>query len=86
MPPGNPQVITLTATSGASYLYRSADSGKTWKMATYFDGGLGFRDLAYAAATTGYLIHFSGGPVIAYGKGLMKTTNAGANWKAIPIP
>ena len=29
MPPGNPQVITLTATSGAGYLYRSADSGKT---------------------------------------------------------
>ena len=58
MPPGNPQVITLTATSGASYLYRSADSGKTWRMATYFDGGLGFRDLAYASATTGYLVHY----------------------------
>jgi hypothetical protein len=86
MPPGNPQVITLTATSGASYLYRSADSGKTWGMATYFDGGLGFRDLAYASATTGYLIHFSGGPVIAYGKGLMKTANAGASWQTVPIP
>ena len=46
----------------------------------------GFRDLAYASASTGYLIHFSGGPVIAYGKGLMKTTNAGASWKTIPIP
>ena len=86
MPPGNPQVITLTATNGASYLYRSADSGKTWQMATYFDGGLGFRDLAYASATTGYLIHYGGSPVIALGKGLMKTTNAGATWKTIPIP
>ncbi|HEV3294238.1 MAG TPA: hypothetical protein VG123_35085 [Streptosporangiaceae bacterium] len=86
MPPGNPQVITLTATSGASYLYRSADSGKTWRMATYFDGGLGFRDLAYASATTGYLIHYNGGPVIAYGKGLMKTTNAGASWATVHIP
>jgi len=86
MPPGNPQVITLTATSGASYLYRSTDSGKTWRMATYFDGGLGFRDLAYASASTGYLVRFSGGPVIAYGKGLMKTANAGATWRAIPIP
>ncbi len=62
MPPGRPQVITLTATSGASYLYRSADSGKTWRMATYFDGGLGFRDLAYVSATTGYLIHINGWP------------------------
>jgi len=86
MPPGHPQVITLTATSGASYLYRSADSGKTWQMATYFDGGLGFRDLAYASATTGYLIHYNGGPVIANGEGLMKTANAGANWRTVPIP
>jgi len=86
MPPGNPQVITLTATSGASYLYRSADTGKTWRMATFFDGGLGFRDLAYASATTGYLIHYGGSPVIAYGKGLMRTTNAGATWRTIPIP
>jgi len=86
MPPGRPQVITLTATSGASYLYRSADGGMTWRMATYFDGGLGFRDLAYASATTGYLIHNNGGPVIANGKGLMKTANAGASWRTIPIP
>jgi photosystem II stability/assembly factor-like uncharacterized protein len=86
MPPGRPQLITLTATSGASYLYRSADGGMTWRMATYFDGGLGFRDLAYASATTGYLIHYNGGPVIANGKGLMKTANAGASWRTIPIP
>ena len=86
MPPGNPQVITLTASSGASYLYRSADSGKTWQMATYFDGGLGFRYLAYVSATTGYLIHYSASPAIAYGKGLMTTTNAGTTWKTIPIP
>ena len=86
MPPGHPQVITLTASNGASYLYRSADSGKTWQMATYFDGGLGFRDLAYASATTGYLIHYGGSLVIAYGKGLMKTTNAGASWTSVPIP
>jgi hypothetical protein len=86
VPPARPQVITLTAASGASYLYRSADGGKTWRRATYFDGGLGFRDVAYASATTGYLIHSTGGPVIAYGKGLMKTTNAGASWAPVPIP
>jgi hypothetical protein len=86
MPPGHPQVITLTATSGASYLYRSANSGKTWQLTTYFDAGLGFRDLAYASATTGYLIHFNGNPFIAYTKGLMKTTNAGASWTAVRIP
>lgn len=86
MPPGQPQVITLTAISGASYLYQSASGGKTWQRTTYFDGGLSFRDLAYASATTGYLIHYNGGPVIAYGKGLMKTTNTGASWATVRIP
>jgi photosystem II stability/assembly factor-like uncharacterized protein len=86
MPPAQPQVITLTAVSGASFLYRSGDGGRTWKRKTFLDAGLGFRDLAYASATTGYLIHFSGGPVIAYGKGLMKTTDAGATWTPMPIP
>jgi hypothetical protein len=86
MPPGHPQVITLTAVSGASYLYRSADGGTTWHRTTFFDAGLGFRDLAYASASTGYLIHSTGGPVIAYGKGLMKSTNAGASWTSVPIP
>jgi photosystem II stability/assembly factor-like uncharacterized protein len=85
-PPGQPQVITVTAASGASYLYRSADTGKTWQRTTYSDGGLSFRDLAYVSATTGYMIHFSTNPVIAYTKGLMKTTDAGATWKTVPIP
>lgn len=86
MPPGQPQVITLTATSGASYLYQSATGGKTWARTTYFDAGLSFRDLGYASATTGYLVHYNGGPVIAYGKGLLQTTNAGVSWTAVHIP
>ena len=86
LPPGHPQVITLTAASGATYLYRSASGGKAWKVTTLFDGGLDVRDLAYVSASTGYLIHFSGGPAIGYGKGLRKTVNAGATWKAVAIP
>lgn len=85
MPPGNPHVITLNAASGASYLYQSANGGKSWKVRAYSDGGLGFSDLAYASGTTGYVIHFLGSPVIAYSKGLMKTTNAGASWQNVII-
>jgi photosystem II stability/assembly factor-like uncharacterized protein len=85
MPPGNPLVITLNAASGASYLDQSADRGRAWETNAYFDGGLGFSDLAYASATTGYVIHFMGSPVIAYTDGLMKTTNAGRTWKNITI-
>jgi hypothetical protein len=86
MPVGHPRVITLTAASGATFLYRSVNGGQAWKVATFSDGGLDVRDLAYASASTGYLIHFSGGPALGYGKGLMKTVNAGATWKAVAIP
>ncbi|HUB38300.1 MAG TPA: hypothetical protein VMA72_05565 [Streptosporangiaceae bacterium] len=86
MPPGNPRRITLNTASGASYLDQSANGGKTWTTIAYYDGGLGFNDLAYASATTGYVIHFMGSPVIAYSDGLMKTTNAGRTWKSVTIP
>ena len=86
MPQGHPRVITMSAASGATYLYRSVNGGKTWSGTVYLDGGLDVRDLAYVSSTTGYVVHFSGGPVIAYGQGLLKTSNAGATWKAVPIP
>jgi photosystem II stability/assembly factor-like uncharacterized protein len=86
MPLGSPQVITLTASSGATFLYKTADSGKTWSRQTFSDGGLDVRDLAYVSATTGYLVHYNGGPVIAYTLGLMKTTNAGLTWTKVAIP
>jgi len=87
MPPGRPRVIATNAASGARFLYRTTDGGKTWQQQTYNDGGLEFHDLAFVSATTGYLVHFSGAnPVIAYSLGLMKTVNAGATWKTIAIP
>ncbi len=86
MPPYQPQLMTLAASNGASFLDRSVNGGRTWQQVTYSDGGLGWRDLAYVSATTGYLVHFGGGPVIAYSQGLMKTTNAGARWQTVAIP
>lgn len=86
MPLRRPRLITLAAASGATYLYRSVNGGRTWGGTVFLDGGLDTRDLAYVSGTTGYAIHFSGGPVIAYGMGLLKTANAGATWKAVPIP
>jgi photosystem II stability/assembly factor-like uncharacterized protein len=86
MPPGRPRLITVTATSGASYLYRSANGGKSWGTTELLDGGLGFRDLAFVSATTGYLVHFNSIPIIAYSLGLMKTVNAGRHWTKVAIP
>jgi photosystem II stability/assembly factor-like uncharacterized protein len=85
MPLGNPHVITLNAASGASWLYQSTDGGKVWKANEYYDGGVGFNDLAYVSATTGYVVHFMGSPVIALSDGLLKTTNAGKTWASVPI-
>jgi photosystem II stability/assembly factor-like uncharacterized protein len=86
MPAARPRVITMSAASGATYLFRSANGGRTWGATVYLDGGLDMRDLAYVSGTTGYVIHFSGGPVIAYSQGLLKTSDAGATWQAVPIP
>ena len=86
MVPGNPKVLTLEAASGATFLDRSANGGKTWTQAEYFDGGTGMRDLAYVSAITGYTVHVSDSPALAYGLGLMKTTNAGQTWTTVKIP
>jgi len=47
---------------------------------------MGVRDLAYVSATTGYLVHVSDSPALAYGLGLMKTANAGKTWTTVKIP
>jgi photosystem II stability/assembly factor-like uncharacterized protein len=86
MVPGKPKLMTLTADSGASFLYQSTNGGSAWSTTELFDGGLGTRDLAYVSATTGYLVHYNGGPVFADSMGLMKTVNAGKTWTPIAIP
>jgi photosystem II stability/assembly factor-like uncharacterized protein len=86
MVPGNAKVLTLEAASGATYLDRSVNGGKTWAQAEFFDGGTGMRDLAYVSATTGYTVHVSDSPALAYGLGLLKTTNAGKTWRTVKIP
>lgn len=86
MVPGNPKVLTLEAASGATFLDRSVNGGKTWTQAEYEDGGTGLRDLAYVSATTGYTVHVSDSPALAYGLGLLKTTNAGKTWRTVKIP
>jgi hypothetical protein len=86
LPVSRPRVITINAASGASYLDTTSNGGKSWTKTAYFDGGLGFNDLAYVSSTTGYVVHFMGTPYIAYTDGLLKTGNAGATWTSVKIP
>jgi photosystem II stability/assembly factor-like uncharacterized protein len=78
-----PGHLTIATTSAASWLYYSADNGKTWRTAvTYLDGGQGWNDLGFTTTRDGVVIH--GHP--AYGDmpgQLLLTDNGGLTWHAV---
>jgi hypothetical protein len=85
VPPGRPQAVTLAAVSAASWLYQSADGGRTWRSSAHYnDGGAGWRDLRYVSPTVGWLVHGSSWGVDA--NALTRTVNAGATWYRVVIP
>ena len=78
-----PGHLTIATTSAASWLYYSADNGKTWRtVVTYLDGGQGWNDLGFTTTGDGAVIH--GHP--AYGDmlgQLLLTDNGGLTWHAV---
>lgn len=90
---GNRNMITINSASGASFLYQTVDGGQSWTNSVPkkgIDAGIGFADLQYVSATTGYVVHFYGSPHIEFSKGLMKggynaKTHAWA-WTNVSIP
>ena len=76
VPPGRPEVITLTT---AVYLDRSADGGKTWKTVSSMAAGRPGARCPTRART------WAGLSSAAY-SALLRTTNAGATWHQVPIP
>ena len=78
-----PGHLTIATTSAASWLYYSADNGKTWRtVVTYPDGGQGWNDLGFTTTCHGVVIH--GHP--AYGDmlgQLLLTDNGGLTWHAV---
>jgi photosystem II stability/assembly factor-like uncharacterized protein len=83
VPPHRNKVITLASSSGASFLYRSADGGKTWTTATYPTGGVPWRSLSYVTRDVGYVV-LDGGLLRNEGiNRLLRTSNAGRTWHTV---
>jgi YVTN family beta-propeller protein len=77
VPPGRSQIITLAATSGDSWLYRSADGGKTW-TASYTTDSAPWNSLSYVSRTAGWAV--LGWPPVG---GLLRTTDVGRTWHQV---
>jgi BNR/Asp-box repeat len=79
----SPGHLTIATTSAASWLYYSADNGKTWRIAvTYPDGGQGWNDLGFTTTDDGVIIH--GHPYYGDMLGqLLLTENGGLTWHAV---
>ena len=73
-------MITLAAASGASFLDRSANGGKTWTELTVTGGGWPWSSLSYVSRTVGWVV--LGGPGSG-GSRLLRTSDAGRTWHQI---
>jgi photosystem II stability/assembly factor-like uncharacterized protein len=65
-----------------SFLYRSANGGKTWTTATYPDGGMPWNSLAYVTRAVGWVV-VDGRPLDNGSNRLLRTADAGRSWHTI---
>jgi photosystem II stability/assembly factor-like uncharacterized protein len=82
VPPHRSKVITLASSSALSFLYRSANGGKTWTTATYPDGGMPWNSLAYVTRAVGWVV-VDGRPLDNGSNRLLRTADAGRSWHTI---
>lgn len=78
-----PGHLTIATASAASWLYYSADNGRTWRTeVTSLDGGQGWNDLGFTTTRDGVVIH--GDPVYGDMLGqLLLTGDGGLTWHAV---
>jgi photosystem II stability/assembly factor-like uncharacterized protein len=78
-----PGHLTISTMSAGSWLYYSADNGRTWRTVVgYPDGGQGWNDLGFTTAHDGAVIH--GHPYISDLLGrLLLTGNGGRTWHVV---
>jgi hypothetical protein len=77
-------VVTVTALSGASEVYRSGDAGKTWQSPLQQgDGGVGYFDVGFTTATQGVAIYGRASMPDAPTPELLMSHDAGATWSVV---
>ena len=80
----SPSLLVLAASSGAGFLYRSADGGRRWTSTTLDDGGAGLSNLAFVSPSVGFVV--DGRPsASSLPDRLLMTRDTGRTWAAVPI-
>jgi hypothetical protein len=78
------EVVVVSATSGASWIYRTGDAGATWAAAlTADDDRLGLSELGFTTADQGVVIRGRLDDVDASGTELLMTHDAGRTWAPV---
>jgi hypothetical protein len=76
-------VVAVAARSGASWVYRSGDSGHSWHAPlTEGDGGVGYQDLGFTTSTQGVAV-YGGVTTQDQPASLLITRDAGATWTPV---
>lgn len=78
------RVLVVSASSGAGFLYRSGDGGRTWVMTRLVDGGSGLSGLAFITPAVGVVIDGHPGDA-PFPDRLLMTRDGGTTWSAVPI-
>lgn len=87
VPPSRSNVVTLATASGASWLDRSGNGGKTWVVEEVkdFGGGPPLNSLSYVSPTVGWVV--LGQPSLPIPEGevdrLLRTSDAGVTWSKV---
>lgn len=84
---GSGSDLVLATASGASWLDRSTDGGRTWAtMLTYGDGGVGWADLGFTTPSDAVVVHGAAdAPGNTDGRPgqLLLSSDGGATWRSV---